>query len=394
MSSVLESFYIQVKLETDQLKKGIADTQAQVSKLEQGFDRLSHSGDNVAHSMQNVLTKVTSMVAGFVSFNALVSGARGAIDSVRGVGQAAREMNVDVSRLDAWGNAVARMGGSAEGFRSSLQELAEHFGTSSNIAMQALPRLADSFARLNPNQAMRYGKSLGLDTSTIMLLQQGRREVEEVIKQQMRLGVVNVRQAESVRKFDMALYDAKHSFQEFYREITLPIIPYFTKALDWTVENKDLVHDAFKFMGAGVGLLSLALLRLNPIATAAVAGLTAFSAAYAIAKDDLAAYERGDKSVLGTVEEAPMKIGARIMKFFGYGNNPDDILGNALINGLSQANLATNYGNKNTPTTITVGDININTAATDAAGIAEHAFSEVKRQAGLLISQSDNGVAK
>lgn len=394
MSTILESFYIQVKLETEQLRKGLSDTQAQVAKLESGFNGLSHSGDGVAHSMQNVLGAITSMVAGFISFNAIVSGARGAIDSVRGVGQAAREMNVDVSALDAWGNAVARMGGSAEGFRSSLQGLAEHFGTSNNIALQALPRLADSFARLSPNQALRYGKSLGLDTSTIMLLQQGRREVEEVIKQQVRLGVVNVRQAESVRKFDMALYDAKHSFQEFYRELALPLVPYFTKSLNWVIENKDLVHDAFKFMAAGVGILSLALLRFNPIATAAVASLTALSAGYAVAKDDFEAYTRGDKSLLGTAAELNQKIGARIMKFLGYGNDPNDILGNAMINGLSQASLGVNYGTKNNPTTITIGDVNINTAATDAAGIAGAAVSEFKLQVGQWVSQSDNGVAK
>ena len=392
--STLESLYILVKLETDQLKKGLEETQAQVKKLESGFETLGREGDKVSQSFDKVLRSAVGMFAGFASFHAVLSGASGAIAGIREVGNAARELNVDVSALDAWGSAVERLGGSASGFQSSLSSLAQHFGTTNEIALRALPRLADAFHKLSFTQAQNYGKSLGIDQSTIMLLQQGRREVEATIQQQRQLGVVTKEQAENTKKFDAALYDVTRAYQEFYREFTAPIIPYFTQALQWAVHNKGFVKDAFVFMAAGVGILSLALIRLNPPLAAAVFALSALSTGYAAIKDDISAYTDGRPSVLGTVEEAPLKISARIMKFLGYGGADDNILSQAFIGGLSQAPLSQNLSAAKAPITVTVGDVNINTAATDAGGIAMHAANSLKKEIGQAISQIDNGVHK
>lgn len=391
--SILESLYIQVKLETDQLKKGLSDTQAQVKQLESDFGGLSRAGDHVGQSFDNVLRSAVGLFAGFASFHAILSGASGAVAGIREVGRAARELNVDVSALDAWGAAVERSGGSASGFQSSLRSLASAMGTTNEIALRALPRLADAFAKLNPVQAQNYGKSLGLDQSTILLLQQGRREVEATIRQQQRLGVVTKEQAENTRKFDESLYDVTRAYQNFYREFTAPIIPYFTQALQWALDNKGFVKDAFVFMAAGVGVLSLALVRLNPPLAAAVAALSVLSAGYAAVKDDINARTEGRPSIIGTLEELPLKLSGKILNFLGYGDE-NDLLGSAAIKGMAQAPLTQNIGAPKAPMTITIGDVNINTAATDAAGIALHAANSLKTQIGMAISQIDNGVSK
>ena len=60
--------------------------------------------------------------------------------------------------------------------------MASHLNTTPQVALKALPALSDALSKMNQAQANNYGKSLGLDQSTIYLLQQGRREVEATIR--------------------------------------------------------------------------------------------------------------------------------------------------------------------------------------------------------------------
>lgn len=391
--SPLESLYILVKLETDQLKKGLADTQAQVKNLEKGFENLGKAGDKVAHSFDDVLKSTTKLFAQYLSFRSVLSGAKGAVASIREVGQAARELNVDVSTLDAWGSAVERLGGSASGFQSSLDSLAQHFGTTNDIALRALPKLADTFSKLNPLQARNYGKALGLDQSTILFLQQGRREVEATVKQQKELGSVTREQVEVTNKFDNALSSLSRVFQNLQREATLPALPLLTKAFDYLVQHGDLIEGALIGVGIAVAAMGASFAIANPEIAALVASLTAFSLLY----EDFKAFRNGDDSLIGTLFKNPYNA-----------KNPAPDLNWLHPRGDLQANLddfASKYfhlpqflggegygGSKGTQATVNIGDVTINTAATDGQGILR-AFNDDLGIA-QLISQVDNGVSK
>ncbi len=392
--SVLESLYILVKLETDQLKKGLADTQAQVKNLEKEFDNLGKAGDKVTHSFDSVLKSALKVFAGFASFNAILSGASGAVASIREVGQAARELNVDVSTLDAWGSAVERLGGSASGFQSSLDSLAQHFGTTNDIALKALPKLADTFSRLNSVQARNYGKSLGLDQSTILFLQQGRREVEATITQQRQLGTVTKEQVEVTNKFDNALHSLSRVFQNIQREAALPALPYLTEAFKYLVEHKDLIEGALIAIGVGVAAMGVSFAAANPAIAALAASLVAFTLAY----EDFKAFQKGDLSFLGLVVQdyhnQEAKVGSfveRIAPSFLDDQHLNDFASKYFH--LPQFLGGEGYGgSKGTQATVNIGDVTINTAATDGQGVAK-AFVDTLGIS-QLISQVDNGVQK
>ena len=392
--SVLESLYILVKLETDQLKKGLADTQAQVKNLEKEFDNLGKSGDTVTHSFDNVLKSALKVFAGFASFSAILSGANGAIASIREVGHAARELNVDVSTLDAWGSAVERLGGSASGFQSSLESLSQHFGTTNDIALRALPKLADTFSRLNSVQARNYGKSLGLDQSTILFLQQGRREVEATITQQRQLGTVTREQVEVTNKFDNALLSLSRVFQSLQREAILPALPLLTKTFDYLVRHKDLIEGAL----VAIGIAAVAMGASFAIANPAVAALAASLGAFVLAYEDYKAFSKGDPSFLGLVVQDyhnnERKVGnfvERIAPSFLYDQHLNDFASKYFH--LPQFLGGEGYGvSKGNQATVNIGDVTINTAATDGHDIAR-AFIDNLGIA-QLISQVDNGVYK
>jgi len=384
--SVLESLYILVKLETEELKKGLADTKAQVKGLESEFENLGRAGDNAALSFDHVLKSAVGLFAGFASFGAILSGAKGTVAGIREVGQAARELNVDVSTLDAWGAAVTRMGGSASGFQSSIESLSKHFGSTNATALQALPKLADAFSKLNFTQAQNYGKSLGLDQSTILLLQQGRREVEATIRQQRELGVVTKEQAENTRKFDLALDSLGRVFQSIQREFTLPGLPLLTEAFKYIVLHKDLITGALIGIGSAVAIMGASFLAANPALVAAATAITAISLAY----EDYQAMKRGDDSFIGGIIKDSKTVSAGAPGTPGY-VEPDigryfhlpRFLGGEGYDGKSSSASAR-------PTSVTIGEIVINTQARDAAEISK----ELGVQIGQALSQIDNGVHK
>lgn len=388
----LETLYIEVKLQTDEVRKGVEQAQAQVKRLENEFNNLSKAGDHVSASFHGIAQSVVGMFAGFVGFHAFLSGANGALQSIRDVGNASRELNVDVTALDAWGHAVQRTGGTAQQFQSSLKSLADHFNTTGETALRVLPRLADLFQKLNPRQAQQYGKSLGLDLPTIMLLQQGRREVEAVVAQQQKLGLVTKEQTEITRKFDNALYDASRAYQEFYRELALPLLPGITKGIEYFIEHKGAVKDSFKAMALGVTALTVALIRLGGPITKAVAAITALGAAYGVIKEDLEFLLDPNKNSFA--EKA-------------FGNNPQNPnatkqekkdyavttgIPSLFLDPFSQLALRSGFGQPDAKTEVNIENVNINTAATDAEGIAAAAKGSLQNEISKLNSHVDNGV--
>lgn len=389
----LETLYIEVKLQTDEVRKGVEQAQAQIKGLENEFHNLGKAGDNVSTSFHNIAQSVVGMFAGLVGFHAFLSGANGAIQAIRDVGNASRELNVDVTALDAWGHAVQRTGGSAQQFQSSLKGLAEHFGTTGDTALRVLPRLADLFAKLNPRQAQLYGKSLGLDLPTIMLLQQGRREVEAVVAQQQRLGLVTKEQTEITRKFDNALYDASRAYQQFYRELIVPVLPGITKGIEYFIEHKSVIKDSFTAMAVGVGVLGAAFLRLSGPITKAAAAIASLGAAYGLIKEDIEFLLDPNKNsflekIYGDNPQNPNATKQERKDYTQTTGIASLFLGDPFSYLAARSN-----GFQESPTTgpragVTIDSITIVTQATDASGIA----SSLEWELGKLISQADNGV--
>lgn len=390
----LETFFIEVKLQTDEIKKGVEQAHSQIEKLTNDFRGLNRSGDMVSRSFRSIAQSAVSMFAGFAGLHAILNGVSGALSQVRELGQASRELNVDVTALDAWGHAVQRVGGNAQSFQSSLRSLAEHLGTTNEIALRSLPRLADSFSRLNPYQARAYGKSLGLDLPTILLLQQGRREVEALITQQQKLGLVTKNDTEITRKFDNALYDASRAYQSFYRELAVPLLPSITTGLNYLIEHKDVVADAFKVMEVGAAALAAVLIRVGGPITATAAAITAIAAAYGLVKEDIKFLKEGKDSFIGhalgyrpnaTTTDQMFKNVAAQTKASYLLNLPPQIfrkVGQVLHLG----------GSGEQKTEVNIANVNINTAATDADGIFAAAKGGLQNELSQLMNHVDNGV--
>ena len=364
--SILETFYILFKSDASEVKKGAEEAERATKKLDESLKNVDRDSEKAGKSFLNLARSASGALGAFVSVGAVFASLRHAVNSVQELGNVSRELNVNVETLDAWGHAVQRTGGTAQGFQSSLRSLAEHLNTTSAVALKALPALADSLSKMNPAAANRYGKSLGLDQSTIYLLQQGRREVQATIAQQKELGLVTQQDVEVTRKFDNALYDLGRVFQSISRDFALPALPALTKALEYLTEHKDLIKGALLAIGGAVAAMGISFAIANPAIAAVALSLAAFALAY----EDVQKFKKGLPSVIGDVQKGVRKLRKRGDAFaHRLPNWAQKILGvkapDYALNRLPSSGAVAN----NT-TTVNVGDVTIQTQAADGKEVA------------------------
>jgi predicted nucleic acid-binding protein len=414
--TIMDTLYVLFKGDNTDLKKTAKESEAVVNKVGESFI-------NMARAFTGVVTSALTTAS-------LVAGIKNAADYAQQLDLASRQLNVNVSALDAWGNAVRRTGGSVEGFESSLKGIAAHLGVTNTTALRLLPQLADAFQRMGRIRSQNYGTMLGLDQSTILLLQQGRRAVDDLVARQKELGVVTQRDAEIARKFNFAIQDTSHAFRSMFLAVADTILPvltklaesliplalYFRQHSDFIVGALIAIGGAATYAAVGMGLISAPVL----LAAAAI-GL------FALAYDDLATFFKGGDSLIGRAFERwprmleALKNGFRdfasTFKIFkslftgDYDKNEialkkanvmesDSVTRGAEMLTMAastplNAQTSSSIFNTNSPTQagdINISEITINTQATDADGIAGALKKGISAQLWQAVNNVSDGV--
>lgn len=283
--AILDTFYI--------LFKGDS------SDAERALERVNRSANRLDSSLNRVARR-------WLSLYAIINQAQSAFKHAFDLTAASEQLNVNTSALQAWSGAVQKTGGSLSSFSKAMESLAEHLGTTPKIAMQSLPVLASQFERLNRAQAVKYGKVLGLDLPTILLLQKGRTEVEALVKHQKELGVITEKDAGVFRRFRGELQDTGHGLEYLFLKIALKVIPYIeiflNKIQEFTIylqKHSGLIKGALIPITVAIGAFAASLIAANLPLVIMVGGLALLAAAFAIVYDDFQTFQRGGNSVIG-----------------------------------------------------------------------------------------------
>jgi hypothetical protein len=182
--------------------------------------------------------------------------------------------------------------------------------------MDILPELADSFEGLTKQESAGLGRKLGLDQGTIMLLQRGRREVEEQIRQQKELGTVTKEAAEIAGKFNDEYDNTAKVFRSIFTAVGSTILPVFTSILTgirtvggFLAKHSDFIVGLMIALGAAITIYAL-----PPLVSMAVAVVTAFApfllmgaiiagvaVAFALLYDDVMNFIEGNDSLIGQI---------------------------------------------------------------------------------------------
>lgn len=259
--------------------------------------------------------------------------------------------------ITALGGALEQFGGNVDSAKSSLQalqqglsqaewgqgqlletaalygvELYNQDGSLKN-AQQLLMGLADDFQHLTKAQQFTLGSQLGLDESTILLLQQGKANIKALLEEQQKMGAMNAGQALEAKKFSIEWTKLKQSLGSLGRSIAVDIMPpvidfvkQLSKAVDWV---RSL--DTYTIMlAASFGVVGYALKNFTQIATffsksfwkanlPLVALTTALILLFLIV-EDIYSWTQGKKSIFGEIleNERVKKVIADIQNAFAW----------------------------------------------------------------------------
>jgi hypothetical protein len=259
-----------------------------------------------------------------------------------------------------------------------------------------------------------------------LLLQQGRREIEDIIKSQKELFTITTKDAEAFGKYDLAIKKSEIAQHGLFNYIASIAVPYLTKFYDilyktikTVLEHKDLVIGALYAIGAAALFIGRGFLIASAPIIAMSLLIGGLIALFAIVYDDVQAFLKGQDSVLGyllekypktadaikgafkimtqaayaflhpidTIIAALNKVKELIENIFHGGNRKLTIgvtNGKDLVRGSGGHILpiipGSNTSSTNTNKPVNINAINVNTQATDSQGIANAIGGDLTNQ--------------
>jgi|GEM_PF-3062803 len=332
---------------TGQGTKGLNEVSAAAKKTGDSIQGAADKGGSAFERLTGIVGKALAVIGG-AAF--LKNTAAQYFANADAVGKLSKSLSQNTEDMQAWGQAAAREGGSVEAFYGTLdtfggkvREAAKTGGGEAASVLrklgispkengqvkdttQLLLEMADAMKGMSQQQAFDYGKQLGIDPGTIMLLQSGRREVESLVKRQKELGVYTKEDAEIAAKANNAFMDMGQAWQgvaAVFMRVAGPALTWLAEKLTtitiWVRKNEPFVLAFFTGLAAVIAVVALPAIKAFALAVwAAVAPflpLIAIVALVAIAIDDLIRYMRGGKSAFsdlwkqfGTGEEIAEKL--------------------------------------------------------------------------------------
>ncbi|MEH0874656.1 hypothetical protein QM999_07975 [Pectobacterium cacticida] len=304
--SLLEAFYYTFAADASSLNKGLDEAEKKADELKETVS----GTDAAAEKLGSSFLGLAKSAAGLLGVTLTLAGAKAlaltAAETTSALGMQARQMNVNVSTLDAWRNAVKESGGDAEAFTGTMKNLAQRF----RDPEAALLRYSKVLGGMSSFRAQRLGAMVGLDEGTIELLRKGKIGVEELLKKQKEQGVITKEQVEQADRFNQKLRTLKMQFDGMKMQIGTALIPIFEKLLDswnkisaWVSENQEAVTHFFIALGGVITAVYLPAMIKAAIVTIAatwpILALIAVFSALALAIADVIGYFNGMDSVTG-----------------------------------------------------------------------------------------------
>lgn len=350
--SVLDTFVLLFEADVSQGKQGMDEAKRSAKELEGQLKATDQVSENLGSSFIELASSMGGFLAASLSFGAISAAVVGAANFADQLGETSERLGVSVEQLSIWGDAAKIAGGSSEAFVGSLDSLnasltqmdvtgksralpflkelgidMESAAYKGKTAMELLPDIAESMGKMEKTQAIGIGKKLGLDMGTIMMLQSGKRSLDELLQRQKDLGVVTQKQAEISAEFNDALDDTAHSFRGVWLGIAESVLP----ALTWVMEkfqtlgkflskHGDFVTGVFIALGAAIAYFVVPPLISAGIAAAVAfapflligAAVTAVGLAFALLYDDIMNFIDGNDSMIGQMMEKYPIIGQLI----------------------------------------------------------------------------------
>lgn len=280
---VIETLYILYKAITTDLTKGNEDVKKSTKSVGAEVTAVDKQTQELGKQFKKLAVEIAGVLGVAFTTGEFFRTLKDASDFGRSLGVTSNLLGVNTRELQAWGQVLEHVGGSAEGFQSDLQAIGNYFGVTAAEAIKFLPLLGQAFEKLNPIQANLLGQNYGISLPMIQLLREGNSEIAKQLGLQVKLGLLTQDDADKFVVFNDAVLDSKNALRGLALSVVTDALPsldkvfeFFTTSLVYLREHKDELGDALKGIGIGI---AAALAIANPEITLFVAGLTALIAA-------------------------------------------------------------------------------------------------------------------
>jgi phage-related protein len=233
--TLLDEFFIKIGLDGSDAKKGMKDI---TSTLQGGFS-----------SITKIFTGFGAALTGAFSIGSAFSTWK---EQAAELGGVSRRLKMSMEDVQGWTGAIGKFGGSAQDFEGTLRGLNGQLAKMATIgksrtgtllqslgidageigrqrnALEVLEEISGVMEQMAPDEARGIGAALGLDASTIMLLQQGREGMRDLIREKKESAVYTQEDADAIKAYNVEMGKVKKGFMGIMGVLFRSVMPAFT----------------------------------------------------------------------------------------------------------------------------------------------------------------------
>jgi len=328
--NIVESIIVKLGLDGSQYNR-------EAEKAKKTNDDLNKS----VSETDKVVGNVTKTLARWFGVMAVATGVAKMIDEVQRLNDELyhleRNLGMSSSTIKNWQGAAGAMGGSAQGMTESIKSLNMGindfivmgdttllpFMNALNVSMvdaqgkarktdDVMLDLADSFSKMDREQAFSIASKMGIDEGTFNTLVQGRKEMEKMLEYQSKMYKSSEEELKASRELAKNRALLGQHWESLKTMMANAIIPLFVKLsevalgiFEYLQKHQKAVQAVFKGIAFVVGAILIPILAKATIATLAfiapfapfILVVGALGAAFGLLYDDYKTWAEGGKSL-------------------------------------------------------------------------------------------------
>jgi len=335
VATIIDALVVTLGLDSSNYQKGQKDVGDGLNKLKESAGstakEMEARGKQAASYVSAIKTELIGLFAVVTAGKGLSSFISDSVTGTAALGRFAANLGMSARELDGWGTAAEAFGGTAEGVRASMQHIAggiQQFALtgesdlipifrSMGIAVsdssgkvrdyrEIMLDVADKLKGMSAQEALSFGKMLGLDDGTINLLRQGRGAVTDLVGTMTNASGITDKSVEAAQKAQKSWAIFNQQMRGIGQTIFTELAPalevavaWLTDLSQWVASHHDQVVTFFAAAAAGATLFALATIEIwGPIVLIAGA-VAALAAGVTYLWGEWQTWTNGGKSSLG-----------------------------------------------------------------------------------------------
>ncbi len=250
MATIIDELMITLGIDSKDAQKGMKEAE---NTVKGGIKNITSTLQTGLSSVSKIFSGFGAALVGAFSVGTAFSTWK---EQVAELGEVSRRLHMGMEDLQGWTGAVGKFGGSASDFENSLRGLNSQLAKMAVLgrsrtgtflqslgidpgelgrqrdALQVLEELAGVMEQMSPDEARAAGQALGFDSSMIMLLQQGRDGMKELIRQKKEDAIYTQEDADAVKAYNVEMGKIKKGFIGIMGVLFRTVLPAFTKVAE------------------------------------------------------------------------------------------------------------------------------------------------------------------